>query len=109
MFLAGRWHEYDGCDRPLPRWAWLNQAAHADLDILRATAARQAAPKPSSGDAIQATLARAVLSARTPHELRRLQQEILIPIELDLMCGGVVSPRRVVEQVTTALFSGEVR
>ena len=91
-------------DRPLPPWAWLNQAAHADVGRLREAAGRPADKTSRRGDDIQAVLARAVLAASAPDDLVRLQREVLVPLELHLM-GAVLSPRRAVELVTAALFS----
>jgi hypothetical protein len=103
-FLAGRWADCRRThDRPLPRWAWLNQAAHADVGRLREAAARPADTGSWPGDDIQAVLARAVLAASASGDLARLQREVLVPLELRLM-GTVMSPRRVVELVTATLF-----
>jgi len=104
-FLAGRWADCRRTqDRPLPPWAWLNQAAHADVGRLREAAGRPADKTSRRGDDIQAVLARAVLAASAPDDLVRLQREVLVPLELHLM-GAVLSPRRAVELVTAALFS----
>ena len=104
-FLAGRWADCRRTqDRPLPPWAWLNQAAHADIGRLREAAARPADQTSRRGDDIQPVLARAVLAASGSGDLGRLQREVLVPLELHLM-GAVLSPRRAVELVTAALFS----
>ena len=104
-FLAGRWADCRRLqDRPLPRWAWLNQAAHADVGRLREAAARPADKTSWRGDDIQAVLARAVLAASASGDLARLQREVLVPLELRLM-DAVMSPRRAVELVTATLFS----
>ena len=103
-FLAGRWAvERRSQDRPLPRWAWLNQVAHGDLDGIREAAARPSGSTPWRGDDIQAVLARAVLAAGPPDDLSRVQREILVPLELRVM-ATVMSPRRAVELVGAALF-----
>jgi hypothetical protein len=104
-FLAGRWADCRRSqDRPLPRWAWLNQAAHADVGRLREAAAWPADKTSRRGDDIQAVLARAVLAASASGDLVRLQREVLVPLELRLM-EAVMSPRRAVELVTATLFS----
>jgi hypothetical protein len=77
-FLAGRWAD---CRRsieghPLPRWAWLNQAAHADIGSLRGAATRLVASTSRRGDDIQPVLARAVLAASASHDLGRLQGDV---------------------------------
>ena len=103
-FLAGRRADCRNTEgRPLPRWAWLNQAAHADIDSLRHTAAQQVDTASLRGDDIQAVLARAVVAASGSNDVVRLQREVLVPLELRMM-GSVMSPRRAVELVTAALF-----
>lgn len=103
-FLAGRWADGRHTNgHPLPRWAWLNQAAHADVGSLREAATRRVDSTSRSGDDIQVVLARAVLAASAPGDLVRLQREVLVPLELRLM-GTVTSPRRAVELVAAALF-----
>jgi hypothetical protein len=83
-------------------WAWLNLVAHGDLDRIRAAAARTDGSSRDS-DQLQSVLARAVISAIPAPELTRVQREVLVPLELELM-NTPSSPRRVLELVTTALF-----
>ena len=47
-FLAGRWAVDGGEDRLLPRWAWLDQVAHGDLDAIREAAARPSGRRPGA-------------------------------------------------------------
>lgn len=104
-FLAGGWAAGGHDDRrPLPRWAWLDLIAHADVDRIRETAELPAPERsPWSGDDIQGVLARAVLAAVSPDDLRRVQHDVLVPLELRVM-ASVMSPRRVVERVGDALY-----
>ena len=103
-FLAGRWaFDRRNQGRPLPRWAWLNQVAHGDVDSLREAAARPSGSTPWRSDDIQAVLARAVLAAGPLDDLSRVQREILVPLELRVM-AAVMSPRRVVELAVAALY-----
>ena len=63
-FLAGRWADtHRATGHPLPRWAWLNQAAHADLASLREAATRRVDGTSWQGDDIQAVLARSARSS----------------------------------------------
>jgi hypothetical protein len=102
-FLAGRWaEERDDPERPLPMWAWLNLVAHGDLDRIQAVAARTDGASRGS-DQLQSVLARAVISAIPAGELTRVQRDVLVPLELELI-NTPSSPRRVLELVTTALF-----
>jgi hypothetical protein len=103
-FLAGRWAELRRQQgRVVSPWAWLNQAAHADVETLQASAVRPACALPSTSDDLEPLLARALLSVGTPDDVARVQREVLVPLELHVM-GIIVSPRRLVELVTTALF-----
>jgi hypothetical protein len=82
-------------------WAWLNPIAHGDLDQVRAAAANVDAPQ--GVQHLQSVVAKAVLNAVPPSELARVQREVLVPLELQLM-GAPTSPRRVLELVTSALY-----
>jgi len=101
-FLAGRWAETrEDTSRPLPMWAWLNPIAHGNVEQVRALAA---AVNPASGPGrLQAAVAQAVLGAVPGSELRRIQRELLVPLELRLM-GSPASPRQVFELITDALY-----
>jgi hypothetical protein len=105
-FLAGRWGlDRRNQSRPLPRWAWLDQVAHGDVDDLREAAARPSGSTPWRGHDIQGVLARAVLAAGPLDDLSRVQREVLVPLELRVM-ATVLSPRRAVELVVAAMYGG---
>jgi hypothetical protein len=101
-FLAGHWAEQrEDRGGPLPPWAWLNPIAHGELEEVRALAATVS---PTSGvERLQATVAKAVLNAVAASDLPRIQHDVLVPLELQLM-GAPATPRQVLEIVTSALY-----
>ncbi|HEX6659697.1 MAG TPA: hypothetical protein VF065_16515 [Ilumatobacter sp.] len=101
-FLAGHWTEQrEDRGRPLPPWAWLNPIAHGDLEDVRALAATVS---PSPGvERLQVAVAKAVLNAVPASDLPRIQHDVLVPLELQLMDASA-TPRRILETVTTALY-----
>ena len=100
-FLAGRWAgERRAAGLPVPVWAWVNEAAHADLPTLRITACTEA---DGVEERTRATLARAVVAAAERRDLSTVQRDVLVPIELRLT-GRVLTPRRLVEVVVAELF-----
>ena len=95
-FLAGSLAELVAAQgRSLPPWLLINRLAHADLDELRRVARGQAAPvvvldAPPSHDRAWALAEEALvmhlLSADSdPAEIRRIQREDLVPLELALI------------------------
>ena len=72
--------------RRVPPWAWLNQAAHADA----MTIAAAANGLPDDGHCLVWTDARAAVAAlivaalASGADLHEIQQEVLVPLEIDL-------------------------
>jgi hypothetical protein len=104
-FLAGRYAERllrEG--RRVPPWAWLNQAAHADADTILAAADGL----PDDGEILLWTDARATIAALVGAatawgaDLREVQQEVLVPLELELT-NTILSPEELSRRVFQAL------
>ena len=87
----------------IPPWAWINQAAHADVETLERIAARAVEPT-LTGESARTLLARAILAAAPRDEVPALQREVVAPIEAELM-GSVVTPRRILELVASAVYA----
>ncbi len=92
-FLAGRYpHHLFASGAAIPPWAWLNPLAHAQPGALVAIARHQ----PDPGESI-ATWSGAIgrlaseileLTGQDRIALRRLQLNLLVPLELRLAAGG---------------------
>jgi hypothetical protein len=101
-FLAGHWAEQrEDPGGRFPPWAWLNPIAHGGLEEVRALAATVSPT--SDVERLQAAIAKAVLNAVAASDLPRIQHDVLVPLELQLM-GAPATPRRVLEIVTSALY-----
>lgn len=110
-FLAGRYAEWALARRQaVPAWAWVNQVAHGSRDDLE-TLARSDDIAASPADrvvwhAATVFLAKEVLGvAGDDTDLRRVQQEALVPVELQLadQWWRPVAPTHVVRLVLTEL------
>jgi hypothetical protein len=104
-FLAGRYAERllrEG--RPVPPWAWLNQAAHADAETIRSAAESL----PDDGDIVLWTDARATIATLVTAatawgaDLREVQHEVLVPLELELT-DAILKPEDLTRRVFQAL------
>jgi hypothetical protein len=104
-FLRGtylHWLREEGL--PIPAWAHLNRAAHAELAEVREHILAEDTTELAGDFPAAALLVEAILvAAATPEELPAVQRDVLVPLELDLMQHRV-SPRGAVERVTSALF-----
>ena len=94
--------------------SWLNAIAHGDLAQIEDLAAGEC-PEPGhaphSWPEARAVIARAVAStAPLPEELRALQRDVLVPLELELFAGddGIL-PRRLVEVTLERVFGAGLR
>jgi hypothetical protein len=87
-FLAGRLVDYYAAtEQEVPAWAALNRLAHADrTELAGLVADRGPGGGATSAAAVELLIAaRLLVQARTPDELRRLQQAALVPLELRLV------------------------
>jgi hypothetical protein len=81
-------------ERHLPSWAPVNCLAHSDIEQLGHIAADRSHDHPGSWSAILAYLATDLLAAApSPAELRRVQREALIPLELRIFEGTIPPPK----------------
>lgn len=107
-FLAGRLAEVlEAADRPVPPWVWLNRIAHGSLAEVRRTAAEwQRVGADSTWRRARTFLAGEVLDqAPLPVNLRRLQHDVLVPLELQLAtdCPLAMRSQQLVSLVLTAI------
>ncbi len=75
--------------RPRPSWCWLNRLAHGSIgDVRRCAGSLPGAPPSDRWARATAFLAGELLAATDRGTtLRALQQEVLIPLELDLLAS----------------------
>lgn len=105
-FLAGDYAAYaDGCGIVIRPWMWLNRVAHSSLDELRRRAVDPVPfPLPDPGPEWREAITRIAthelgLAHGDDAVLREIQQERLIPLELQLvddphpLTGGPVASR----------------
>lgn len=89
---------------PVAGWAWLNRAAHGDLDDLRHHVAELGVPSQACCFPHAALLVEAmVVTTTAADDLHDLQLDLLIPLELEVM-SQTVSPRALVERVSRTLY-----
>ena len=100
-FLAGTVAAVHRVDGHAPVWTWLNVIAHGDSSAVEALA--DDGETADVERATQATIARAVRA--DGRELTALQRDVLVPLEVGLV-GTVMTPRRLVELVGKAIFTG---
>ncbi len=85
--LSGRCVErFTATGRRVPRWAWLNAVAHGDQDDLRAIAAVGRLANSGSWAAAIGRVADEMLEGgRSRDDIARLQAELVVPLELDVL------------------------
>jgi hypothetical protein len=95
----------DECEAFLAgRYAWLNQAAHADAETIRSAAESL----PDDGDILLWTDARATIATLVTAatawgaDLREVQHEVLVPLELELT-DAILKPEDLTRRVFQAL------
>lgn len=113
LYLAGRYaHHLQSAGRPVPSWAWLNPLAHGTREEVASWAggARHRDAPPEWSQAIT-FLAGTVLEVAgdDPAELSCLQQQILVPLELQLAAKWFepMTPSRLVKLVAADLRGSE--
>lgn len=103
-YLDGRYVEWlDQEGLPVPAWARLNGAAHADLPTLRRRVTPPGSRRPRSWEEVEAVVTAAVVAATSEATLAGVQRAALIPLELELM-RRTMSPRATLERVYRALY-----
>lgn len=104
MFLQGRYIDWLVSEaQPIPAWARLNRAAHADRSTIRHHLADYELPQVAETWAdVEVLVEAAVLAGTSDDDLPTLQRLLLVPFELDLMTT-ILSPRAAVDQVHRAL------
>jgi hypothetical protein len=102
-FLHGRYIEWTRSERlPVPAWAWFNELAHADRNTIEAhVRASDVSDQPRTLPDTALLLEQALLD-RNDHEIRALQRDVLIPLELELT-SRLLSPRAILDRVGQAL------
>jgi hypothetical protein len=80
--------------RRVPTWAWLNPLAHCPAPRLHALAEMTVNGNPATDwGVVVCLLASDILAAgASPAGVARLQQEVLVPLELDLLGGRQPAP-----------------
>jgi len=94
-FLEGRYAEWLAeHGRPVPAWAWLNQAAHAPhVHVALAAVMQESELLDGAWKAARRTIAQEVIvSVADGAELDELRHDVLVPLELDLARVDLVPP-----------------
>jgi hypothetical protein len=109
LFLAGRYAEHlRAVEKPLPGWVWLNPLAHGSGDEL-IRLRDKAGERKARSDWTTAVgfLAGEILAFvdDDPDDLRVVQQEALVPLELHLASNwfSPVTPTQLVRRVSAEL------
>lgn len=93
-----------GRQRGAPPWVALNVVAHADLAVLKQLTANCSGRHPASWEAAAAYLASETMSVTaTEKDLREVQRDVLIPLELELLSGSRRSPATPLELTTLVM------
>ncbi|MBO0732581.1 MAG: hypothetical protein J2P57_25195 [Acidimicrobiaceae bacterium] len=94
--LSGRCVErFTGTGRRVPRWAWLNAVAHAQPEDLQGISAAGRLADPGSWAAAIGRVADELLDAAdSPDQVGRLQAELVVPLELDVLADNHRLPVR---------------
>ncbi len=114
-FLQGRFAQLlEARHRTVPPWAWLNQVAHGDPELLQELAGQSHPARQLGQPAWEWPQAMADLAAELfwlvgddPTALHQLQLEALIPLELELMGHGpqwAIGPSRLLGDAKAALL-----
>jgi hypothetical protein len=93
--------------RPLPSWLALNRLGHASPQVLTRVARGQAGvgagTDPGWADDERALAVRLLNGRRDPDDVRRLQREVLVPLELRLIAESRVEPLTVGQVIRRAI------
>jgi hypothetical protein len=108
LFLAGRYGEHLRCaGRPVPSWAWVNRLAHVSMSELRAIAdgSSDGSAPPAWARTARFLAAEILQRVDNDDELKALQRDVLVPLELDLaeQWFAAVAPGEVAQRVTIEL------
>lgn len=102
-FLHGTLAERHRYGSFAPVWTWMNEVAHGDPAVVRDGAARPDLEDEDIEGRTRSALARAVVGAMGDRDIRELQRDVLVPLELRII-GTDLTPRRLVELVGRALY-----